>query len=271
MKKKLQEKIITILTDIYAINFHWYNYQFLTDCINARMLIRNLTSKDEYCDYLKEHKREQKSLVTGIFNATSSFFRDSYVFEVIQHLIMPEIVSVKPSIRVWSAGCANGEEAYSLAMIMAQSRIDEKTIKSSTIFASDVNLKKKINGSYHFSSGSLGETKLGSIKKFFFVNRNKYTVNTQILPRITFCSHDLTSGKTAFPVESVYGDFDLVLCRNVLIYLNSEGQERVLSNLYKSLNKKGYLILGRDELLVKSYIDKFATIDKYNKIFRRRG
>ncbi len=271
MKKKDLNNILTLLENEFPVSFGVYKHGHLVKSIEGRMAENMIDTAGEYYQILCGSKKERRLLIENILNRTSRFFRNSYLFEILQHAIFPEILKRRKKVRIWSAGCSTGEEPWSLAIMLRELFDRDLHGRKAIVFASDIekkNIESAATGLYN--RDSLLEMKMGIIDKYFLSSRKKYTLHIENLPKVIFCQHDLTSSRIPFPPESVYGDFDLVLCRNVSIYLNDKGRETLVSNLYKSLSLKGYLVLGREEFLPKSFIDTFETIDSNCKIFRKR-
>ncbi len=206
----------------------------------------------------------------------SSFFRNPLVFEIISHNLLPDIIEGKgrgqsKELRVWSAGCAGGEEPFSLAILIHQVLKNNPLKLYPLLFATDIDsaaLKRAAKGL--FPRKSFENTKLGLLDSYFDRKNNLYAVRPMIKELVRFSYDDLVSPTTSAPPESIFGDFDLVLCRNVLIYLVEEQQDLVFSKLYRSLAAGGYLVLGESESLNAHLSSKVAVVDYKNRIFQKR-
>jgi len=219
----------------------------------------------DYLDYLRKDGSELDNLIDALTINVSSFFRDPLVFEYLSEKIVPSILSEKTQIsssplRLWSAGCATGEEPYSLAILINELLKKEGQGIGPNIFATDIDrtvLRRAKVGEYAFDS--VKNVKLGLLKAYFTEQSEHYRVIPEIRSAVTFSMFDLLDKKCRVPSESVFGDFDIVSCRNVLIYFNHTYQKIIFEKLYRCLTKQGYLVLGTAE----------TPIQEYSKCFRR--
>ncbi|MBT7069227.1 MAG: protein-glutamate O-methyltransferase CheR, partial [Verrucomicrobia bacterium] len=201
----------------------------------------------------------------------SSFFRNPVVFEVLAQSLLPRLTRDRDELRVWSAGCAAGEEAYSIAILIQEEikRIRDTTLHS-MIFATDIDrevLKKAAKAVY--PRESLKDAKLGIVDTYFEPLRDGFKLCAEVKKTVHFSEDDLLSPRTGAPAESIYGSFDLVLCRNVLIYFSDKRQKQVFRRLYNALAKGGYLVLGDSETICRDLKSRFKTIDAKNKIYQK--
>lgn len=265
-------KIIKLVENRCSFSLGSYKHKYLRESISRRMGVKGIDNIENYIQFSKDNSVELDRLANNITNNTSRFFRDNIVFECIQHFLLPEIIKRKNEIRIWSAGCACGEEAYSLAIIIAEiSRLIGIRTKT-FIFASDINKvrpNKAIDGIFDVSS--IIEVKMEIIDRYFVRKGNKFQINKDKLPRIVYCIHDLISPNNPFPVESVYGDYDIVLCRNVLMYLNDESRRVLLSNLYSSMSNNGNLIIGKKESVNDDRFNNIEIMDNSLGMYNKRS
>ncbi len=198
----------------------------------------------------------------------TEMFRDPSLFLSLRQNILPLLKSY-PFIRIWHAGCATGEEAYSLAILMQEEELGKKA----TFFATDFNdnaLKKARDGIFeldHAKAYTQNYQQAGGKHSFSEYYHSRYgalAVKRALKEKITFANHNLVT-------DQVFSETHLILCRNVLIYFNKKLQERVLRLFYESLVHGGFLCLGmKESLLFSGYQDRFKVIDQKNKIFQKR-
>ncbi|MCP4130557.1 MAG: protein-glutamate O-methyltransferase CheR [bacterium] len=228
-----------------------------------------IDSIEKYISFVENNRTEYSKLIQSLTINVSSFFRDSYVFETIQARILPVLLK-KKNLRIWSAGCAGGEEPYSIAILLREllkKKIEEYQID---IFASDVDtqaLEKAQNGCYNRET--LSGTKLSIIDTYFTEIEDRFQLNTQLLPRVQFSVHDTASDSRPMPPESIFGDFDLVLCRNLLIYFADGLYEKAMNNIYQSLKKGGFLVLGLSEALSPNTASQYREIHPDLRIYSK--
>ncbi len=187
---------------------------------------------------------------------TSEFFRDIKVYETLKNKVIPDIATKKNALKIWSAGCSIGAEAYSLAILMEEAKIARFRIDA-TDFDKRILLTAK-EGKY--SANLLKNLPPALVKKYFDLQDDKYTIKNQVKKNVHFREHNLL--KDIYPK-----DYDLILCRNVFIYFKKETQDELLANFSKSLKEEGYFILGASEFI--SQIEKFSFKKKALSVYRK--
>jgi chemotaxis methyl-accepting protein methylase len=245
--------------------------------IKNRIVKTNTDNVHNYYSFLTTIPDEPKRLTENFMINVSNFFRDPLCFELLARIFIPDLVKEKQklnddTLRVWSAGCSQGEEAYSLAILINEFREHEKLDLNLDLFATDYDekaIESAQNGTY--SPGSMKEVKLGLVEKYFVVKDGKYTVIPELKSMVHFSVYDLLQKNSHAPSESIFGDFDLILCRNVLIYFNLDFQEQIINRLHKSLAANGILVLGESEVLLPRHTDKFRPQSTYCKFFKKTG
>ncbi len=269
------DKIIAEIKTVRDINLNGYRRGTLRRRVAARITRLGDETPEVYFRRLQSDPNEMDQLISTVTIKVSSFFRDPLVFELTAQKILPEIVERKRSnsgreIRIWSAGCATGEEPYSLSILTHQAIKDELADWTIHIFATDLDasaLETARSGVY--TRDHLKNVKLGVLDKYFDPVNENFSVQPFVRKMVRFSQDDLTCSKLAVPSESIFGAFDLVFCRNVMIYFSREVQEEIFHKLYNSLVGGGYLVLGDSESLSQEMESKFQIIDKKNRIFRK--
>lgn len=234
-----------------------------------------LDNHASYLARLDSDSKECRLLLDTIGINVSGFFRNTFVFEMIRKQILPAIMDFKRSsssreLRIWSAGCGAGEEAYSIAILLHMALEDEEEEWTPYIFATDMDERALIRaGEGLYPRESLKDTRLGIVDACFSKLDEEYQVLPRIQRMVRFSRHDLTSPKYAFPPDSIFGSFDLVLCRNVLIYFSQEMVGDIFERLHKSLASGGFLVLGESEALDRKSEKRLSTVDAANRIYRK--
>ncbi len=257
-----------------GFDFRHYHRDMLKRQIARRLSATKAQSYQDYEKILGSHPEEYKELFDDLTIKVSCFFRNPLTFEFLYKTVLPKIVAIKEQlqdtiIRVWSAGCAQGEEPYSVAILLTEvlgKRLKDYHI---AIYGTDINsdtLTKAENGEY--TEDQVLEVKKGFLDKYFYHN-GVYRIKEDIKALVNFGLHDLTSEKTIVPPQSVFANFDLILCRNVLIYFSKNLQKKVINNFKTALNEKGYLVLGESEMLMDSMQMGFVCIDSLCKIYQK--
>ncbi|MDA3797655.1 MAG: protein-glutamate O-methyltransferase CheR [Kiritimatiellae bacterium] len=265
------DNILQIVEDKTGTKLNGYRRHTLFQHICERM--GNVTANaDEYIAICNSDIHECEQLIHSLSINVSSFFRDPTVFEILAQSIIPGLLNKETvELRVWSAGCAAGEEAYSVAILINEalkSSNDKDTV--SMIFATDINhdvldtAKRAL-----YTRDTLKNTKLGIFDKYFTPEKDEFLLSKNIRKMVYFSVEDLLSDKHTAPAESIYGTFNLILCRNVLIYFSVESQIKVQKNLYNSLATRGILILGHAETLCQELNQKFKIINLEHRIYQK--
>lgn len=274
MNKEI-EKILNYLNEERGFDFSGYRFPMIERRISKRLAATKSTNLFEYLKYLEKHQNELNNLIDVLTINVSSFFRNTLTFEYIAARILPAIVMQKTeahdySLRVWSSGCSKGEEAYSVAILIHELMEKEDLKLDLNIFATDIDeatLGKAKEGVYLFES--IKDIKYDLLKKYFTINNETYILNPEIKNMVNFSVYDAMDKKTYVPPESVFGNFDLVLCRNLLIYFQTEHQEIIFDKLLRSLAGNGYLVLGEAETLPLNYQKYFQKEDAYCHVYRK--
>lgn len=237
----LIEKIMQVKT---GKDLHQFKKPFLNRRINARMKAVGVRDGSEYAKLLESNSTEPSALFKSFSINVTEFYRDSFVWECMSSKIIPQIlknIGTRP-LQVWSAGCASGEEPYSIAILLKEI-IGTKNLKFN-IIATDISadaISRAEQGQY--LSQSLKNLSPNVITKYFTsINNNTYQINESIKQLVTFQQGDIIS----FPIEHI----NLITCRNVLIYYDKPAQELVFKKFHKTLNDDGYLVIGQDETML---------------------
>ncbi len=263
--------IVNMMKQIYDFDISFYDVSFLTKSIERRITATRTLGKIEYIEYLENNKQEALELNNILNNNFTLFFRDPLMFAVLERKVLPNIFARKTmgsEIRVWSAGCSSGQEAYSIAILLNDFlENNEKNIQY-RIFATDISHEVLESGRYGaFNKNDIRDIKVGQLEKYFNKKGSQYFINDEVKKNISFSYYDLLDINSVNPPESIYGDFDIVICANVLFYYKAEIQKKIIDKLSKSVNSKGYLITGETEhSFVKEYT-KFNSLDTSTSIF----
>ena len=210
-----------------------------------------------------------RQVLAGLSVPVSEMFRDPWVFEALRREVLPILASY-PRIHIWQAGCAHGEEVYSLAIMLEEEGLYDKT----QIFATDLNdvaLEEAAEGIYAsanarlFSENYLRAGGRGSLSHYFHARYERIKFDESLKRNVTFASHNLST-------DGVFAEVQLILCRNVLIYFNDVLQDRVLQLFRDSLVHKGFLCLGSKETLSHTAVDRdFDSFDAPARLYRRHA
>ncbi|MDL1956081.1 MAG: protein-glutamate O-methyltransferase CheR [Candidatus Desulfofervidus auxilii] len=276
-EKKELKIILKKLKEKTGYDFSQYRQGTIKRRIAKRLWTVGVKDIQTYITILERDLNECKRLIQELTIKVSQFFRNPYVFEILNIMILPEILEIKKKqkdcmIRIWSAGCAYGEEAYSIAMLLMEHLKQKKIFNDYkiSIFATDIDEKALIKAKQGiYDEEAVLEVKKKFLDKYFIYN-GLYKVTDEIKQLVNFYEHDVTSQRQIAPPGGVICNYDIILCRNLLIYLSDPLQKRVISNFSKSLNPGGYLILGESEYIPKEFEEIFILKDRHGKIYQKR-
>ena len=262
------KRLLEGLRRAHGVDFGSYKEGTIMRRLKRRMAACNQRTIREYHGYLTDHPEEYGNLVSSFLINVTEFFRDPEHFEYLQGEVLPGLVEEarqrNGGLRVWSAGCATGEEAYSLAIALSEVMGNDPDLSRARIFATDIDeeaIEFARRGIYPASSlRGLSEER---VARYFDEVDGQYQIRKSIRSLIVFGEHDI-SRRSPFP------NIDLCVSRNVLIYFASELQKRALQLFAYSLRDGGYLVLGKAET-VSPLSEYYATESRQFKVYRRRG
>jgi two-component system CheB/CheR fusion protein len=259
---------LAILRSRVKLDFSCYRKRMLIRRIERRMSLGNIRQITEYLAYLREHPDEVKLLCRDLLISVTNFFRDSEAFQALEtDVIVPLVRDREPDVplRVWCAGCATGEEPYSVGILLSEHLAAADKSCPVQIFATDIDeeaLEFARRGTYPENIST--DVSLQRLNRYFtHVNEASYQVKKQLREMMTFARQNLVS-------DPPFSKLDLIVCRNLLIYLEPEVQNKVISLLHFSLREGGFLFLGPSETIGR-YTDLFEPISKKWRVFRRIG
>ena len=218
----------------------------------------------QYSDGLMDSPEEQKQLIAALGVQVSHFFRNPSTFAALEKRILPELLRLSrrrnSKLRIWSVGCAYGEEPYSVALLLKKMQQKEDQIAILGTDLSHEALKRAKNG--YYPADRLKDVPAELLQKYFTGQPHLYQIRAEIRHLVQFFRHDIIS-------EEAFYRADLVLCRNLLIYFAREKQQQVLESLAGALSPGGYLVLGRAETLAPDCRNLFHCVDPAERIYRR--
>ena len=259
------EALLEHLRDSRNFDFTGYKRSTLMRRVSKRMETIGVDSYTAYLDHLQVHPDEFKELFDYILINVTAFFRDDGIWEYLRTDVIPEIVAGKDRdepIRVWDAGCASGEEAYTLAILLADALGKEGFTQRVKIYATDADdaaLEEARQGAY--TAKQVEPVPGDFLGRYFTEGQNGSFVFDKDLRRaVIFGRHDLVQDA---PISRV----DLLVCRNTLMYFNADVQAKIISNFRFALNETGFLVLGKAEMLF-TRVRSFQPVDLKRRVFR---
>ncbi|PSB63740.1 chemotaxis protein CheR [filamentous cyanobacterium CCP1] len=252
-----------------GFDFTGYKRASLMRRVNKRMQAVAIERYKDYLDYLEVHPEEFNHLFNTLLINVTAFFRDPPAWEYIKNDVIPALIARKDKsepIRIWSAGCASGEEAYTIAMIVAQAIGIEQFRERVKIYATDIDedaLKQARQASYYSKDlKGLDEQYMQQyIEPYFEQVENRYTFHKDLRRSVIFGRHDLIQDA---PISRI----DLLICRNTLMYFNAETQNRILARFHFALRDEGILFLGKAEMLL-THSNIFRPLHLKGRVFSK--
>ncbi|MCG5431031.1 PAS domain S-box protein [Mycobacterium sp. MYCO198283] len=260
------EALLRFLRDARGFDFTGYKRASLMRRVRHRMAQTGHDSFEEYLDFLQANADEFVDLFNTILINVTSFFRDPDAWELVRTDVIPTILANSAPyehIRVWSAGCASGQEAYSLAMLLAEALGPEEFGQRVKIYATDVDDHALAEARAASYDGKAVESVPDELRGRYFqpLGDGRFQFRKDLRRAVIFGRNDLVRDA---PISRV----DLLLCRNVLMYFNADTQRTVLNRLHFALAPSGTLFLGHAEMLL-SHTDRFTAVNLKNRIFRK--
>ncbi len=251
---KINKELNDIVREMYQVHgreITVYDEHFLAKMLEKRLIATGFKTATAYLGYLSANSEEAEAF-SGLLNINySEFFRNPLAFALLEQWILPQLIEEKSGgeeIRVWSAGCAAGQEAYSIAMLLDMLDASRTNKIRFRIFATDRSapvLDLAREGMY--DADAVQNVRLKHLGKYFTKQGENYTITPQLRDRVSFSAYDLLEKLSANPPESIYGDFDIVFCSNLLFYYRPDIRQFILDKMQGSLSAKGYLVTGEAE------------------------
>jgi two-component system CheB/CheR fusion protein len=250
-----------------GIDFRQYKRATLERQLQRRIAALRMPSIEDYFKYIDKDTDELDIIQRSFLISVTEFFRDEEVFEALGQALDNIIVQQQQSksIRIWVPACATGEEVYTIAIMLAE-RLGP-TLKGFEvkIFATDINeLSLEVARQGVYADSVVEQLPAEMLTKYFDVDANKYKVKKWVRDMCMFARHDLAK-------DPSFLRMNLISCRNLMIYLNNNLQEQLINNFHYALNAGGYLLLGKSESIGGSGDKLFESLDKTNKLFRRKS
>jgi chemotaxis protein methyltransferase CheR len=230
-----------------------YDQTFLEQTVQRRVQETGFSTPEAYATFLAHNSAEEEAFFASLHISFSLFFRNPLTFAVLEQIILPDRILAmredgRREIRIWCAGCAAGQEPYSVAIVLEELSEKAGQTVDYRIFATDGSesqIALARNGS--FGAETLGQVSLTRLSRWFSHTGYEYTVVPHLANRIDFSVFDLLSSQSSSPPASIFGDFDLVLCCNLLYYYKADCRKTILCKLAKCLGGSAYLVTGETE------------------------
>lgn len=258
--------VYSLLRAECGIDFSHYKPNTVLRRIDRRLQLNRSVNLDEYVEQLRNDPQERNSLYKDLLIGVTRFFRDPDLFERLKAEVIPELlakVSPDDEIRAWIAGCATGEEAYSLVILFHEALVAANRPVNVKIFATDVHRASlEFASAGLYDEAALTEVSAERLERYFARQGAKYQVSQDLRKMIVFAPHNIIK-------DAPFTKLDLISCRNLLIYLQTSAQKKALSLFHFGLKTGGVLVLGPSES-PGEISDEFETLDGHWKVYRKR-
>jgi two-component system CheB/CheR fusion protein len=258
------ERLLTYLKNTRGFDFTSYKRPTLARRIEKRMSEINVNSYAAYLDHLEVHPDEFAHLFNTILINVTSFFRDPDAFEYLRTEVIPKVIerSNGGDVRIWSAGCASGEECYSVVMLFAEAMGKDAFRERVKIYATDVDEQELATARLaSYTDKQIADLPPDLLKKYFDHTAGRWMFAKDLRRCVIFGRHDLLADA---PISRV----DLLLCRNTFMYFHHEAQAKIVNRFHYALRDGGFLMLGKAEMLV-NFSGLFAPLDLKQRVFAR--
>jgi len=259
------DRILKILKNHSGYDFFSYKKPTLLRRTAKRMNITKCDSVTDYIDYLYDNPDEKFTLVDEFLIGVTKFFRDPVAYQILENEVIPDIIEEKRSkgqaVKIWVVACSTGEEAYSIAILFEEYLAKKNLNLKYKIFATDIDSKSiDVAAKGIYSENIATDVSQQRLNDYFTKKDNSYQIQPAIRKNIIFSKHDILQ-------HPPFNKMDLISCRNMLIYIDSNIQLRVLASLHYALNKNGYLFMGSSESI--GILNKnFSEVNNKWKIYR---
>ena len=260
------KKIFHVVQNEIGHDFSFYKTNTLLRRISRRMTLNQIEEWEKYYRLLKENPVETRALFQEMLIGATNFFRDPEAFEILKNTVLPQYLEAMKTdevFRAWVPGCSTGEDVYSMAMILKESLEEKRNRIGIQLFGTDVDgraIEKAREGAYPASIAA--DVKDKRLERFFYKEGEFYRIRKEIRDCAVFSVHDVLK-------DPPFSRLHLLCCRNLLIYLNSQAQKKLLPLFHYTLKPDGILVLGPSES-IGTYWELFETVNKKWKIFRRQ-
>jgi two-component system, chemotaxis family, CheB/CheR fusion protein len=261
------QKIVSLIHEQTGVDFTSYKQSTVARRVQRRIGVAQLANPEEYLEFLEQSPQEVAMLGRDLLINVTRFFRDGEVFDVLRGEILPAILqhaAARKALRIWVPGCATGEEAYSIAILVQElvtARGEKWDVK---IFATDVDkISIEYAGRGLYPKSIAADVAPELLARFFVQESGALQICPQIRKQVVFARQNILH-------DPPFTKVDLISCRNLLIYLRADSQKRVMTRLHFALRPGGYLLLGTSEAIGERE-NTFETVNAKMRIFQKRG
>jgi chemotaxis protein methyltransferase CheR len=261
-------KLIAQIERERGLDLSQYRLSYVERRLGTRLRALNLVTYRQYASYLSEHPEEYPHLLDTVTVNVTEFFRDPPVWKIIDSEVVSGLLKAKRAvgqrtIRVWSAGCATGEEAYSITMSFLSAMEDDADSYVLSVIGTDLDPEAlKTAAAAEYDAAKLEHIPVHDRVRFITTEGKRFHIKSEVREHVRFRKLDLFCDE---PPHAI----DLVLCRNVFIYFSREQQGRATNVFHHALTRGGYLVLGRTEKMANGAAGGFAAVSSKERVYRK--
>lgn len=250
---ELKNTITELLLREQGIDISKYDTTFLNNSIQKRIAEKQCNTPEEYYALIEQSNKEAKRFIDSLQISYTEFFRNPLTFSVLERIVLPSLflnskADKKKETRIWSAASASGQEAYSLAILIEEIKNANCSNCKFRIFATDQSEEQLLEASIgKYKASALNNMNIQRLKQWFIKEGKTYIIKPELKENIDFSVFDLLNKQYSSPPVSIFGDFGIVLCANLLFYYKPEFQKIIMKKITHSLAEDGYLITGEAE------------------------
>ena len=262
------KKIFVLLRAQVGHDFSQYKSSTIHRRIERRQAVHQIASINDYVSFLQQTPAEVEALFRDLLIGVTNFFRDPEAFAVLQEQVIPRLFVGKPAgsaVRIWTAGCSTGEEAYSIAILLVEHMESLKASYTIQLFATDIDSQAIVTARAALYPASIAaDVSEERLARFFTLDAESqaYRIHKKIRDLVIFSEHDVIK-------DPPFSRLDFLSCRNLLIYMGSELQRKLIPLFHYALKPDGMLFLGTSEG-VGEFDSLFSVIDRKSKLYRRQ-
>lgn len=272
---EMLDTIIHVLNSVHGLDISPFDETFVWKAVEKRCLELGLETDEVYGKYLAGCRAEAEVLFGSLHIGYTQFFRNPFAFDLLGQVLLPRQVSDRAKaghseFRVWSACCAAGQEAWSIAILLDEVTGAESCPLGYRIFATDLSepdLTLARAGVY--SADAVDNLRLRQLRRYFVRHDDSYAICQRLRDRVSFATYDLLDTSSGCPSGSIYGDFDLVFCCNLLFYYRPDIRRRILDKLCRALSPGGYFVTGEAEREIVLKCGSFDEVGFMTGVFQK--
>lgn len=267
-------ELLQLTAEEYGQDISMYDDRFLEQVVEKRLAFVHVANFHEYVRHVHGNPLELATLVRALNITHTEFFRNPLTFAHLEQWILPSLLEGKSEnseLRIWSAGCSSGQEAYSIAILIENLQSRKSKRLRYRIIATDITesaLEQAVRGIYRETD--VQRIRLHDVNRYFTKRGDTYTVNDRLKQQVWFHTYDLLDNGSAYPHESIFGNFDLVFCSNLLFYYKLECQYDIMRKLINSMDANGFLITGEAERQTAEQFCELYPVAPPSAIYKQR-